>query len=49
MLPNDIEQYQVFNKQTYTPYKKQLNLLLNDFSNSTDKLSKNYTLENYTN
>ena len=46
MLPNDIEQYQVFNKQTYTPYKKQLNLLLNDFSNSTDKLSKNYTLEN---
>jgi len=46
MLPNDINQYQVFNKHTYLPYKEQLDLLLDKFSQSTDKLSRNYTPEN---
>ena len=41
-LPNDINQYQVFNKQSYLPYKDKLNLLLDEFSKSNDKLSKNY-------
>jgi len=45
MLPNDINQYQVFNKHTYLPYKDKLNLLLDKFSQSNDKLSKNYTSE----
>ena len=43
MLPNDINQYQVFNKHTYLPYKEQLDLLLNKFSKSNDKLSINYS------
>lgn len=46
MLPNDINQYQVFNKHNYLHYKEKLNLLLDEFSNSTDKLSSNYTPEN---
>ena len=41
-LPNDINQYQVFNKQSYLHYKDKLNLLLDEFSKSNDKLSKNY-------
>ena len=45
MLPNDINLYKVFNKQTYLPYKDKLELLLSDFSKSNDKLSKNYTPE----
>ena len=43
MLPNDITQYQVFNKHTYLPYKEQLDLLLDKFSKSNDKLSINYS------
>ena len=43
MLPNDITQYQVFYKHTYLPYKEQLDLLLDKFSKSNDKLSINYS------
>ena len=46
MLPNDINLYKVLNKQTYLPYKEKLEFLLDSFSKSNDKLSRNYTPKN---
>lgn len=37
--------YKVYNKNTFTKYKHILDEFLNDFSNSKDKLAKNYQID----
>ena len=54
MLPDNIGEYQVFDKFTGQKLLPELSLLLNEFSDTNDKLHKNYKdinfndFENYT-
>ena len=54
MLPDNIGEYQVFDKFTGQKLLPELSLLLNEFSDTNDKLHKNYkdinfnNFENYT-
>jgi len=54
MLPNDIEKYQVWDKSNGQKLLPDLSLLLNEFSETDDKLARNYKnidfdkFENYT-
>lgn len=46
ILPNDISEYKVLDKQSYLPFKSKLFELFNYFSKSKDKLKDNYKIEN---
>ena len=46
LLPNDIGEYKVLNKQSYLPFKDKLFDLFNSFSQTNDKLKDNYTIDN---
>ena len=46
ILPNDIGEYKVLNKQSYLPFKNKLFDLFNSFSQTDDKLKDNYKIEN---
>ena len=46
LLPNDIGEYKVLNKQSYLPFKDKLFDLFNSFSQTNDKLKHNYTIDN---
>ena len=46
ILPNDIGEYKVLNKQSYLPFKHKLFDLFNTFSQTNDKLKNNYTINN---
>jgi len=49
MLSTDIEQYQLYDKQSGQKFIPELTSLLNEFSKSNDKLAENYKDINFDN
>ena len=49
MLSTDIEQYQLYDKQSGQKFIPELTSLLNEFSKSNDKLAANYKDINFDN